>query len=247
MSQASSRSDVIKSLRQRLLTSQQTPGTGPFVSSGLPQLDRLLPHGSLRCGSVIECVSSVPGLSATVLALQCIRQLLLHPGALVVIDSDHDFNSAAAAAVGIPLDRLLLIRPQATEHQTTRTIRSDHLWSLEQASRCPGVRAVLCRLDRASSTVLRRLQLAVEASGVTVFLVRPASCLALTSWADIRLLLDSESGMNHPAHHLTVRVTHSRHAVEHHGMVCLRINHETGVVSEVSELADPATADFGTC
>lgn len=254
MSQAASRTDVIRRLRQRLLTAQQTPVTGPVVSSGLPQLDRLLPHGGLRPGSVVECVSTVPGLSAATLSLQCIRQLLQNPGAFAVIDSDHEFNSAAAAAVGIATERLLLIRPPRSEslptpsarpRQSTPSACPRQLWSLEQTARCPGVRAVLCRLDRASSTVLRRLQLAVEASGVTVFLLRPASCLKLTSWADLRLQLDPEISPRHPATCLTVRVTHSRHAVEHHGIVRLKVHHETGVVSEVPQLADPATASFG--
>ena len=175
MSQAASRNDIIQSLRQRLLTTQQAPVTGALVSCGLPQLDHLLPDGGLRAGIVVECVSSTAGSSATVLALQCIRQLLKYPGALAVVDSGHEFNCAAAAATGMALDRLLLIRPSISAHQSSLATRSDLLWSLEQAARCPGVRAVLCRLDRASSTVLRRLQLSVEASGVTVFLIRPAS------------------------------------------------------------------------
>ncbi len=245
MSRPASRNAVIQSLRQRLLTTQQTPKTGSVISSGLLQLDQLLPHGGVRAGSVVECVSSAAGSSAAVLALRCIRQLLKHPGALAVIDPSQEFNCAAAAAAGISLDRLLLIRPSVSGYHTLQATRSRLLWSLEQAARCPGVRAVLCWLDRASSTILRRLQLAVEASGVTVFLVRPESCLALTSWADVRLQLDSAWNANQSAPMITVRVAHSRHVVEHHGAVRLKVDHETGVVSEVPELANPATAYSG--
>jgi hypothetical protein len=89
------------------------------------------------------------------------------------------------------------------------------------------------------------LQLAVEASGVTVFLVRPACCLALMSSADVRLKVASEWTANQANSNITVNVVHSRHVVEHHGAVHLKVDHETGVVSEVSELANPATACSG--
>lgn len=168
------------------------------------------------------------------LSLQCIRQLLQNPGALVVIDIDHDFNCTAAVTAGIPLERLLLIRPPLPENSSAASARSRLLWALEQTARCPGVCAVLCRLDRASSTVLRRLQLAVEASGVTVFLLRPASCLALTSWADLRLQLDSALTPDQSALQLRIHVAHSRHAVEHNDVAHFEISHETSVVSEVS-------------
>jgi len=236
MSQAASQSDVIRSLRKHLLKAQQSPITGPVVSSGLKELDLLLPQRGLRPGSVMEFVASVPGSSTTFVALHCIRQLLQQPGAFAVVDSKHHFNCAAAVS-GIPLERLLLIRPPMSEARSRQTERSEMLWTLEQCVRCPGVRAVLCWLDRASSTVLRRLQLAVEASGVTVFLIRPASCLNLTSWADLRLRFDPKPVDDLSIRGVTARVVQSRQAVEHHGVVSLRINHETGTVSSTSELA----------
>ncbi len=240
MSQAASQSDVIQRLRKRLLKAQHSPVTGPVVSSGIEQLDLLLPQRGLRPGSVLEFVAAAPGSSTAVVALHCVRQVLQQPGALAVVDPKHQFNCAAAVATGIPLERLLLIRPSHPDTDSHRTARSDILWALEQSVRCSGVRAVLCWLDRASSTVLRRLQLAVEASGVTVFLLRPASCLKLTSWADVRVQFNPESVDDSSFCGVTACVVQSRQAVEHHGVVSLRINHETGTLSSTSELARPA-------
>ena len=61
----------------------------------------------------------------------------------------------------------------------------------------------------------------------------------------MRLQLASEWTSNQANPWITVRVVHSRHAVEHHGAVRLNVDHETGVVAEVPELADPATARSG--
>ena len=232
MSSATSQSEIIHSLRQRLLSVQHTTVTCPVISSGIPQLDHLLPHRGFRPGSVVEIVSTVPGISGSVLAMHCLQQLLQQPGACVVVDTLHQFNPAAAAVAGISLNRVMLIRPPLHDQRSQQAVRSDLLWSLEQSARCPGVSAVLCWLDRASSTVLRRLQLAVESSGVTVFLMRPASCLRLTSWADVRLCCEPAFAVSGSC--VNVRVVHSRHAVEHHGVVSLRIDHETSTVSEVS-------------
>jgi len=243
MSQAS-RTDIIQNLRRRLLQVHKAQRHGPVTGTGLPGLDRLLPHNGIPAGSVIECVSSVAGSSATVVALQCIRQLLNHPGALAVIDPAHQFCPVAVASAGISLDRLLLIRPlsEATDPLQSRQARLALLWSLEQTVHCSGVRAVLCWFDRASTTVFRRLQLAAEFSGVCVFLMRPASSLATASWADMRLLFEAVPTSCHRIPVVSVQVIQSRHATLNEGAVQLRIDYETGVVSEISQLAGSATA-----
>jgi len=232
MSSTASQTEIIHGLRQRLLSAQHTAVTRPVISSGLPQFDHLLPHQGIRPGCVVEVVSTVAGISGSAIAMHCALRILQQPGACVVVDSQHQFNAAAAAAAGIPLNRMMMVRAPLGSQRSQLAVRSDLLWSLEQSARCPGVCVVLCWLDRASSTVLRRLQLAVESSGVTVFLMRPVSCLRLTSWADVRLCCEPAAAIS--GSDISVRVVHSRHAAEHHGVVSLRIDHETSTVSEIS-------------
>ena len=94
---------------------------------------------------------------------------------------------------------------------------------------------------------MRRLQLAVERSGVTIVLIRPASILHQPSFADLRLHVTADQ----PAlasmtgrRRLKVQLLRSRHGLQHTGFAQLEVDHETSAVHSISELADskPATA-----
>lgn len=185
--------------------------------------------------------------------------MTLH-GCLAIIDEQHEFYADSARGHGIPLSRMLLIRPahaasvpaQATTSRS-RFVRqasaahSDALWALEQTARCPGVRVAMAFLEQASSAVMRRLQLAIERSGVTIVLIRPTSILNQPSFADLRLYVTTVQPA--PAgttgrRQLKVQLLRSRHGLQHTGHALLEVEHETGAVHSISELADtePATS-----
>lgn len=255
MSAAAVRTKAIQSLQRQLLATRQTQTPQPIIPTGLRSVDQLLPQGGLPAASLIEWVSDDVGLHAASIALRVIAPMLTLPGCLAIVDDRHDFHADAARCHGIPLSRMLLIRPtrvaSVTSHsrfvrQATAT-HSDALWALEQTARCPGVRVVLTYLELASSAVMRRLQLAVERSGVTIVLVRPASILHQPSFADLRLHITVAqpvlAGLT-ARRRLIVRLLRSRHGLQHTGHAQLEVDHETGTVHSISELADsmPATA-----
>jgi hypothetical protein len=188
-----SRAAAIADLRKRLAASRAPRSRQRIVPTGLAELDAVLPAGGLPTAALIEWIADQPGSGVFSTALQTARGVLNRPGALVVVDAAHDFNPVVLPSLGIPLDRLLLIRPQTVTRRpaarTSSDISPDALWSLEQSVRCPGVALVVCRLGRASQAVLRRLQLAVERSGVTVVLIRPPSVMTQPSFADVRILM----------------------------------------------------------
>lgn len=259
MSAVPSSSVVIDDLRRQLQRVQVQRADRTIVSSGYRGLDKLLPERGLPTGSVVEWVSDVAGLRAATVALSCAAEFLKQPGALAVVDPLHSFHPQALAAPGISLSRLLLVRPGTpsasdcmSEAALSHTERADALWTLEQLARCAGVRIVLAWADRLSPTAQRRLQLAVENSGVTVFLIRPAAALRQTSWADLRFHVQwngrSKDGHCQAAAStafstpIALELVRSRNAMQHRGRVWLSCDHETGVVSETSELANSATA-----
>ncbi len=99
---------------------------------------------------------------------------------IVIVDHRHHFYPPAAAAMGIPLDRLLIIRPRNDK---------DAFWATDQAMRCPAVASVValgCRLDTTRS---RRLQLAAERSGA-VGIVITSQSNAGHSFATMRIKID---------------------------------------------------------
>ncbi|MEZ6059633.1 MAG: hypothetical protein R3C19_04660 [Planctomycetaceae bacterium] len=265
------KSEAVRALRQQLFRSEQRSADYAVVSTGFQSLDDLLPHRGLSTGSIVEWISSGPGQMTMSLAMTCALPLLTKPGAFAVPDPECQFHPAAAVALGLPLSRLLLIRPANhsvrqerhsagvcpgnLQRDTPRrgalrqdTLRRDTLWTLEQLARCSGVRIIVCRLDRISSTALRRLQLAVERSGVTVFLIRPASALKQPSWADLRLHVqplnsdDAWAESGYAAGAVSVKLLRSRYSVQHHGCARFGIDDETSTVFEIPELVGAAAA-----
>jgi cell division inhibitor SulA len=67
-------------------------------------------------------------------------------------------------------------------------------WACERALGSDGVGAVVAWLPDANATLLRRLQLAAEASRTLLFVFRPASCARHSSPAQLRLTLEGEGG-----------------------------------------------------
>jgi hypothetical protein len=232
MSVSSTRTAALRALRQQLQKSVSTAVSREFLPTGLHSLDAILPDGGLPTAAVVEWICDQPGIGGASLALQCARPFLQMSGCLAIVDGNHEFHGTAAVSSGIAMSRILLIRPENP---------ADSLWALEQIALSAGVRVVMCWLDRVSSTVLRRLQLAVERSGVTVFLIRSNAAMNQPSWSDLRLHMKAETAAENFGT-IAVRVLRSRHAVQHAGQALLKIDHETGVVHSICGLADSAAA-----
>jgi protein ImuA len=160
---------------------------GEVVSSGDAGLDRLLPEGGLRRGTLVEWLSGGRGSGAATLALAAARQAVASAGALVVVDRDGLFYPPAAVRLGIDLRRLIVVRPRSDEERD---------WAVDQVLRCRAVSAAWCPIGSSTGhqepldQVFRRWQLAAETSGVLGLLVRPAAARQEPSWAELRLWVE---------------------------------------------------------
>ena len=153
------------------------------VSTGWLALDDRLPGGGLPGGSVIEVLSEGMGCGAGTLALRtALNAVGGGDSRLVVVDCDGDFYPPAAAAMGLPVDRLVVVRAGRA---------ADAFWATEQALRCRSVGAVVATrlvLDEVRS---RRLQLAAERSGGMALVLSPFKKAAgRHSFAAVRLLIE---------------------------------------------------------
>jgi hypothetical protein len=157
-----SRSQVIAQLSQQVRKLERSririAGRDSPQSTGIDGLDRLLPESGLQPGLLLEWLEREDGSGATLLAMMVAREIIRSSGTgvLFVIDPHQEFYPPAAAALGIDLDRTIVVRPQQT---------ADINWTLEQVLRSPGVAACLCRVDYLSNQVFRRIKLAVEVGG----------------------------------------------------------------------------------
>jgi hypothetical protein len=116
--------------------------------------------------------------SAVTLSLLAAREACREEGSLVVIDRQRTFYPPAAAAWGIDLGRLIVVRPASAR---------DQLWAAVESLRSPAVAAVWTAIERIDDRAFRRLQLAAHAGGTLGLLVRPAGAVREPSWADVRL------------------------------------------------------------
>ena len=174
---------VVQELGQRVrqIESGRRADWQQVVSSGSPALDRILPAGGFQRGSLVEWLCEGTGSGATTLALVAAAQAARAGGAVVVVDHQRAFYPPAAVALGIPLERLVVVHPDN---------RPDHLWALDQVLRSRGVAAVWCRPPGNEDHAWRRWQLAAEASGVLGLLARAAAARDEPSWAELRLWVE---------------------------------------------------------
>ncbi|MCX7432288.1 MAG: hypothetical protein NTY17_15015 [Planctomycetia bacterium] len=163
------------------------------VATGFSSLDRLLPAGGVRRGSLVEwlaggadCLAGGVGSGAITLACAVACRLAdprwadqsraSQASTIVVVDRGQRFYPPAvipwldamadATGKGGGRPHLVVARPSRDD---------DELWTIDQALRCPGVAAVLAWPRRVHATAMRRWQLASRASGAVGLVVRGLS------------------------------------------------------------------------
>src|SRR5262245_31695598 len=132
--------DVIQDLRDRIREFERPMlriAEPDGVSTGFAALDRQLAGRGLRPGTLTEWLVGGCGGAATTLALAIAGRILASTGMCVVIDDTGEFYPVAAADVGVPLERTLIVRPDDPESA---------LWAWEQSLRCPGVAVTFGRV-----------------------------------------------------------------------------------------------------
>ncbi|MFP6677958.1 MAG: hypothetical protein VB878_22925 [Pirellulaceae bacterium] len=164
---------------QRLETEGRQRWQGQSViSTGTKPLDQLLPSRGLVRGTLVEWILGADRSSgAGVLALRAACEAARDGGYVIVFDRQHCFFPPAAAAWGLDLKRLVVIRASSVR---------DELWALDQALRCRAVAAVWGGLEELDWRWFRRLQLSAEQGGTLGLLLRPARARGQPSWADVQ-------------------------------------------------------------
>ena len=172
------------------------------VSSCCGALDRLLPAGGFRRGTLVEWLANSSGSGAGTLALLVARQAALEGGAVVVVDRNGWFYPLAAAALGMDLERIIVVRSGSAR---------DEIWALDQSLRCPGVAAVWSSLgDQIDQRDFRRLQLAAETGNSLGLLLRPATVRGKPTWSDVQLLVEPRPATSDHARCLHIQLTRCR-------------------------------------
>ena len=222
---------LVENLRRRIaeIEDSRRPTGCAVGSSGCAALDRLLPSGGFRRGSLVEWLSRA-GAGAETLAMILARKACQQGGALVVIDRRGEFYPPAAVRLGIEPARLLVVQPSGG---------ADELWALDQSLRASGVAAAMAWLERLGSHDFRRLQLAAESRRVLGLLIRPGQARSEPSWADVRLQVEPLPSASAAGRRVRIDLLRSRRGIAR-GTVELEINEQAHPVHLVARLAGAA-------
>jgi len=161
------KADIIARLQKEIL-----PLQGYKLSSGsnavhidLGPVLSAFPNGSFPFGAIHEFISTkVEQLACTSGFIAGLLSSFMQRGGVIVwISSSRTLFPPALKAFDIEPDRIIFIDLQKEK---------DVLWVMEETLKCEGLAAVVAELQQISFTESRRLQLAVEQSGVTGFILR---------------------------------------------------------------------------
>lgn len=172
--------DIISRLQQDILRMQgQRPIGGSLEGKvALGPVLEAFPNKIFPAGAVHECISATFAATAATSGFIAgiLGSLMKNGGSCVWITSERIVFPAGLKSFGIEPDRVLFIHLKKEK---------DICWAMEAALQVEGLAGVVSELPDLDFTISRRLQLAVEKSGVTGFVVRqqprklhPTACIS---------------------------------------------------------------------
>ncbi len=174
--------ETIARLRQDLLPLQgfrpMTNGQSPVP--GLGAINRAFPNGRFPLGTIHEFLSHGPenAAASSGFITGMVSALMQSGGAAVWISPSRLVFPPALQWFGITPDRVIFLELPKEK---------DRLWATEEALSCSALSAVVAEIPGINFTQSRRLQLAVEQSQVTGFILRkdlrqPQTTACMARW-----------------------------------------------------------------
>jgi protein ImuA len=159
--------EIIEQLRQDLITWEgfRPPSSGEGLDFGLGPIENAFPNRIFPTGVLHEFISSRPEFTAAIggFIAGIIATLLQNGGVCIWVSYTRRIYPPSLKRFGVNPDRIIFI-------DVTR--EKDVLWVTEEALKCGGLAAVICETRLLNFMDSRRLQLAIEQSQVTGFVLR---------------------------------------------------------------------------
>ncbi|HEX6893579.1 MAG TPA: Error-prone repair protein ImuA, partial [Chryseolinea sp.] len=158
-------SNIITALRSDILRMEGLrPGTTP-VDLGLGTMGKSFPNGSFPLGAVHEFLSPLPEDTASTSGFisGILSSLMGDNGTVLWISASRTIFPPALNSFGVRPDRVVFVDLNKEK---------DVMWVMDEALKCGALTAVVGEMKEIGFTESRRLQLAVEQSQVTGFIVR---------------------------------------------------------------------------
>jgi protein ImuA len=159
--------EIISKLRQDMIRWEgfRPPQPGANNDLGLGAVAAAFPEGVFPTGAIHEFISSCPEDTAASggFIAGLVQKLLGNGGACLWISFTRRIYPPALKLFGVDPDRVIFVDVP---------LQKDVLWVTEEALKCEGVATVICETKHLSFAESQRLQLAVEKSHVTGFVLR---------------------------------------------------------------------------
>jgi protein ImuA len=186
--------DIIDQLQKEILLLQGYKSSpAEAVDLNLGPITAAFPNAVFPTGAIHEFISttSEQAASSGSFVAGLISPLMKNSDVSLWISSTRKVFPPGLHAFGIDPDKVIFIDLKKEK---------DALWAMEEALKCEGLAAVIGEIQNITFTASRRLQLAVEHSRVTGFLLRhqprnnnPIACIA--RWKISPLASELEPGM----------------------------------------------------
>ncbi len=136
---------------------------------GLGSLVQAFPNGEFPTGAVHEFFINQPEHAASTCGFisGVLAALMRNSGTIMWISSARKLFPPALKIFGLSPERFVFLDLQKEK---------DVLWAMDESLKCESLTAVVCEMRDLDFTASRRLQLAVEKSKVTGFIVRAGFC-----------------------------------------------------------------------
>lgn len=165
--------ELIDKLQQDIIAWEgfRPPEPGNRNGIGLGEIEAAFPNRIFPTGAIHEFLSSCPEETSSSGAFICgiLHALLQNGGVCVWVSFTRRVYPPALKLFGVNPDKVFFIDVPR---------QKDVLWVAEEALKCEGVIAVICETSELSFVESQRLQLAVEKSRVTGFVLRKNTTVA---------------------------------------------------------------------
>jgi protein ImuA len=166
MVQHGSKKEIINQLQKEILLLQgfKPAMTGKTGNVGLGPVEAAFPNAIFPKGAIHEFLSLKPEHAAACggFIAGLLKALMEQGGACLWISASRTLFPPSLKMFGVEPDRIIFVDLQ----------EKDVLWTTEEALKCEGLAAVIAEVRDINLTASRRLQLAVEKSGVTGLVIR---------------------------------------------------------------------------
>jgi protein ImuA len=167
---SATKKDIISQLRKDILQWEgyKPPVTGAHALIGLGPAEAAFPNSVFPLAAVHElvCGSSEQAAASGGLVTGILSVLLQQGGTCVWIGRARRLFAPALTVFGVEPHKVIFISLSKDK---------DALWVMEEALKCTGLKAVVCEISELDFKGSQRLQLAVEQSRVTGFVLRNAA------------------------------------------------------------------------